>query len=73
MKLFRGLSTDVWRKRLQSVGWPPEAADSMALWLTEGKTSCLPNGLNSLTGECLSQRPHYQLGTHLMSKRWMPF
>ncbi|MGZ2448317.1 hypothetical protein ACVIRO_001071 [Rhizobium ruizarguesonis] len=35
-KLFRGLSKDVWKERFQDSGWPTEAADCMALWLTIG-------------------------------------
>ncbi|WP_165421808.1 hypothetical protein [Rhizobium ruizarguesonis] len=34
--LFRGLSAAVWRERFEAAGWPKEAADHMALWLTIG-------------------------------------
>ncbi|OHV24917.1 hypothetical protein EOS93_25335 [Rhizobium sp. RMa-01] len=36
LKLFRGFSKAVWEKRFQDAGWPAEAADYMALWLTIG-------------------------------------
>lgn len=36
MKLFRGVSAQVWRQRFEQAGWPREAADRIAMWLTAG-------------------------------------
>lgn len=42
-KLFRGQSKAVWKEKFQISGWPAEAADVVAEWLTTGKNDPPPD------------------------------
>jgi hypothetical protein len=43
MKMFRGQSKAVWKEQFRTAGWPEEAADAMARWLTAGKNQPPPD------------------------------